>query len=140
MTAKKSARQHARERGALDGADAQALEGALTMTERERDEARARLERLLDSSADGSWMARALDAERERDEWRKVAEANALLREDMTRQRDEARAALNTCDPPHDGGRVLRPHSVRGWWQVWSGGICVCLLSPDDFAAANILT
>jgi len=36
--------------------------------ERERDEARQRLERLLDSSADGSWMARALDAERERDE------------------------------------------------------------------------
>jgi len=70
MTAKKSARQHARERGALDGADAQALEGALTIAERERDEARQRLERLLDSSAEGSWMARALDAERERDEWR----------------------------------------------------------------------
>jgi len=35
----------------------------------ERDEARQRLERLLDKSADG-WMARALDAERERDEWR----------------------------------------------------------------------
>lgn len=37
MSAKKTARQHARERGALDGADAQALEHALTMTERERD-------------------------------------------------------------------------------------------------------
>lgn len=36
--AKKSARQHARERGALDGADAQAL--ALSTAERERDEAR----------------------------------------------------------------------------------------------------
>jgi len=43
MTAKKSARQHARERGALDGADAQALEGALAMTERERDEAQTEL-------------------------------------------------------------------------------------------------
>jgi len=63
MTANKSVRQHARERGALDGADAQALEHA-------RDEARQQLERLLDSSAEGSWMARALDAERERDMWR----------------------------------------------------------------------
>jgi hypothetical protein len=63
MTANKSVRQHARERGALDGADAQALERA-------RDEARQQLERLLDSSAEGSWMARALDAERERDMWR----------------------------------------------------------------------
>lgn len=44
------------------------------------------------------------------------------------------------CVAPHDGGGVLRPHSVRGWWQVWSGGICVCLLSPDDFSNANILT
>ena len=51
MTANKSVRQHARERGA-------------------RDEARQQLERLLDSSAEGSWMARALDAERERDMWR----------------------------------------------------------------------
>ena len=40
MTAKKTVRQHARERGALDGADAQALEHALAITERERDEAR----------------------------------------------------------------------------------------------------
>jgi len=70
MTANKSVRQHARERGALDGADAQALEHALAITERARDEARQQLERLLDSSAEGSWMARALDAERERDMWR----------------------------------------------------------------------
>ena len=54
MGAKKSARQHARERGALDGADAQALEHALTQTERERDEARQQLDRLIDSSAEGS--------------------------------------------------------------------------------------
>ena len=125
MTARKSARQHARERGALDGADAQALEGALSMTERERDEARQQLERLLDSSAEGSWMARALDAERELDEAR--------------RERNKARAE-SACVPPHDGGAVLRKHSVRGWWQVWSGGVCVCLLRPDDFDEARILT
>jgi len=73
MSATKSARQHARERGALDGADAQALEHALTITERERDEARQQVERLIDSSAEGSWMARALDAERERDAWKAAA-------------------------------------------------------------------
>lgn len=38
-----SARAYARRRGPLDGADAQALEGALAMTERERDKDRADL-------------------------------------------------------------------------------------------------
>ena len=135
MVAKKSARQHAREHGALDGADAQALEGALTMTERERDEARQQLERLIDSSAEGSWMARALDAERERDEWRQQHEnALACWSADLRAltAKHEALAVLNTCVTPHDGGRVLRPHSIPGWWQVWSGGVCVCLLRPED--------
>lgn len=39
MTARKTAREAARSRTPLDGADAQALEGALTMTEQERDAA-----------------------------------------------------------------------------------------------------
>ena len=39
-------RSAARMRQPLDGADAQALEGALCSTERERDEARAEVERL----------------------------------------------------------------------------------------------
>jgi hypothetical protein len=189
--AKKSARQHARERGALDGADAQALEGALAMTERERDEWRRQHENAL-----ASWQAdlRALKAKQDAGLaslatrldlflpadfdpyyaigldigrlqgverlWSQaceiarahcpVSDGLSHIREgipalakralDAERQRDEALAALNTCDPPHDGGRVLRPHSVRGWWQVWSGGICVCLLRPDDFRAAGILS
>ena len=61
----------------------------------------------------------------------------------ISAQEQECEAASDmpsSCVTPHDGGNVLRKHSVRGWWQVWSGGICVCLLSPDDFAAANILT
>ena len=41
MSEAKTVRQHARDRGALGGADAQALEHALWITERERDEARA---------------------------------------------------------------------------------------------------
>lgn len=40
------AREAARRRQPLDGADAQALEGALASTERERDEARAQVEAL----------------------------------------------------------------------------------------------
>jgi len=40
------AREAARLRRSIDGADAQALEGALSATERERDEARAQLKRL----------------------------------------------------------------------------------------------
>jgi len=35
---------------------------------------------------------------------------------------------------PHDGGQRLRPHSISGWWQIWSGGICIALLSPEDVA------
>lgn len=31
-------------------------------------------------------------------------------------------------------GPVLRPHSIPGWWQVWSGEICICLLRPEDVA------
>ena len=38
------------------------------------------------------------------------------------------------CYPPHDGGQRLRPHSATGWWQVWSGGICIALLSTEDVA------
>lgn len=33
---------------------------------------------------------------------------------------------------PHDGGPNLRPHTRDGWWQVWSGGICIALLEPKD--------
>lgn len=46
MSKSLTARAHARARGALDGADAQALEGALSLTERERDLLRAEVERL----------------------------------------------------------------------------------------------
>lgn len=38
------------------------------------------------------------------------------------------------CIPAHDGGPTLRPHGTPGWWQVWSGGICVALLRPEDVA------
>jgi hypothetical protein len=37
---------------------------------RQRDEIRAQRDNLLDASKEGAWMARALDAERERDEAR----------------------------------------------------------------------
>ena len=52
MTEQKSVRQRARERGALDGADAQALEHALTVTERERDEAQANYRFMVERAAD----------------------------------------------------------------------------------------
>lgn len=35
---------------------------------------------------------------------------------------------------PYDGKPALRPHSIPGWWQVWSGGICIALLTPEDVA------
>lgn len=33
---------------------------------------------------------------------------------------------------PHDKLPPIRPHTIPGWWQVWSGSICLALLSPDD--------
>lgn len=33
---------------------------------------------------------------------------------------------------PFDGKPPLRPHSIPGWWQIWSGGICIALLRPED--------
>ena len=29
----------------------------------------------------------------------------------------------------------LRPHSIAGWWQVWTGDVCVALLRPEDVQA-----
>jgi hypothetical protein len=33
---------------------------------------------------------------------------------------------------PYDGKPALRPHTIPGWWQVWSGGICIALLSHRE--------
>lgn len=33
-----------------------------------------------------------------------------------------------------DGGPALRPHTIKGWWQLWSGHICIALLRPEDVA------
>lgn len=53
-----------------------ALECRAEIAERERDEARAQRDNILDAHAEGSWMARALDAEGERDKVRSaLAEA-----------------------------------------------------------------
>lgn len=27
---------------------------------------------------------------------------------------------------------ALRPHTIPGWWQVWSGYLCIALLTPSD--------
>lgn len=27
-------------------------------------------------------------------------------------------------------GPALRPHTISGWWQVWSGHVCIALLRP----------
>jgi len=53
-------RKHARNRGTLDGADAQALEHALTLTELERDTARDQYAFMMQSAADEK-----LEADRE---------------------------------------------------------------------------
>lgn len=71
-----SARSFARRRGTLTGANAQALEGALSLTERERDEARARVA-VLEAQRDDA-IARAEVAEDERDEARQLRDEAAV--------------------------------------------------------------
>lgn len=113
MTAKKSARQHARERGALDGADAQALEHALTVTERERDEARANyqfmVERAADEKLDGyrELASRLADMEAERDAWYRRARVAVF--------------AMNA-----------RPHTRECVRQSAYNIACVCGVPPED--------
>jgi hypothetical protein len=80
--------------------------------ERERDEARAQRDKLLDTMPDGAWAARALDAERElqrlRDGVRRIAKMNCEWDTEQPSWRDEgcpaciARALLD--DEPEDPG------------------------------------
>lgn len=80
-----SARQAARMRWPLDGTDAQALEGALTLTEKERDDAKA--ERDLAKS-----LHDVAVSQRDASEWllREVEHDRDAAR----RERDEARAEI----------------------------------------------
>lgn len=81
----------------------ESLESLLVEAIRERDEVTAQRDNLLDASTEGAWIARALDAERERDEARSALAACAaavggaldcdyLVEEILLlRERDEAR-------------------------------------------------
>ncbi len=53
-------------------------------------------------------------------------------------QMTTAEERIVRCLPPHDGKPRLRPHTIKGWWQVWSGGICIALLEPEDIQAAGL--
>lgn len=93
-----TARAAARNRRPLDGADAQALEGALSMTERERDEARAALAK---ANEDGKrWCEEFHTKLNERDEARFEAER---LREALLAAQDEIRGiqGLRVGHAPH---------------------------------------
>lgn len=46
----------------------------------------------------------------------------------------KAHEPCERCALPYDNGPRLRPHTRTGWWQVWSGGLCVALLHPEDVA------
>jgi hypothetical protein len=66
---------------------------------RQRDEVTAQRDNAVDASKEGAWMARALDAERERDVAQAATVNAALIRADLVRERDEARADFaNACD------------------------------------------
>lgn len=123
----KSARQHARERGALDGADAQALEHAVTITERERDDALAKLAEAREvnrklhrraQAAEGSLsdLDWALDYYRLRPrntQWQGYGEIDVARRiRDAESKLAEARALLERIG---DGEHEYAYDDVRAW-------------------------
>ena len=100
-------RDRAREREPLHGVDAEALEGALALTERERDEALAKYQLILDRAAAGRGATNDMF-----DRYREVAsrlEGALVLTE---RERDEALAKYQfmverAADEKLDGYREL---------------------------------
>lgn len=54
---------------------------------RQRDEVTAQRDNAVDASKEGAWMARALDAERERDEAQSATVNAALIHADLVRER-----------------------------------------------------
>lgn len=66
--------------------------------------------------------------------------SNHEIKKSLERAKDDIERALEAVTErpvkrplePFDGLPRLRPHGTRGWWQVWSGGICISLLSAED--------
>jgi hypothetical protein len=70
--------------------------------ERERDEALAQRDNLLDASKEGAWMARALDAERERDEQEDGLRHGEQVCARLVAERDEALAQVARREREHE--------------------------------------
>jgi hypothetical protein len=54
-------------------------------------------------------------------------------------ERDEALAEVDRLKEihgiaPFDGKGKIRPHTIPGQWQVWTGSLCFMLLSTEDVA------
>lgn len=115
-----SAREAARRRMPLDGADAQALEGALTLTERERDALKEELEKLHRLAPTGTYTANATYEMQIADLKFRLEQAEEELRgerEDYARLRWEMEAGCeNTptkgCECP--GCCTARERAERG--------------------------
>ena len=69
---------------------------------RQRDEVTAQRDNAVDASKEGAWMARALDAERERDVAQAATVNAALIHADLVRERDEARAQVARREREHE--------------------------------------
>jgi hypothetical protein len=69
-------------------------------------------------------LRRAVMFWRMRAQW--LTECVRMARDDETRPEPVL--------PCADGGPGLRPHGTPGWWQVWSGHLCIALLKPEDVA------
>lgn len=117
-------RRAARDRMPLGGRDAQALEGALAMTERERDEARAEIARLKSEAKDDEealdhYRARTYrdgetdQLQRDLDAARAALAMKERERDAARRERDAARAEIARLEARDREGRWI---AVRSAW------------------------
>ena len=81
---------------------------------RQRDEVTAQRDNAVDASKEGAWMARALDAERERGVAQAATVNAALIHADLVRERDEARRDLGEILAVihRDGGHYTGEHGI----------------------------
>jgi hypothetical protein len=77
--------------------------------------------------------ARALQEELEKNEHNEEHTEVARAQITITYPTEDPAHATIAYDPD---GPVLRPHTIKGWWQVWSGCLCIALVRPEDMRAA----
>lgn len=122
---------------------AEKAEGARNALQGRLHEVTAQLENALDVSQEGSWMARALDAERECERWRSLAgkqvqELDTVYAsaERAERERDEALARAEKAEQDRDES-VRQAGYRKGWNEALIAAATALIVLPARFKTTN---